>query len=387
MRRRMLWVGDAVVSSGFARCTHRILDRLHQDWDVVVLGLNYRGDPHQYPYPIYPCWDRDPFGLTRVGGMVTKMKPDVVVVQNDPWNLPEYMSRIGNVPCVAFLAVDGKNCRGRGLNGLALAVFWTEFGMKEARAGGYHGSAAVVPLGVDLSTYHPQDRKEARKRLGLPEHTHDAFIVGNVNRNQPRKRLDLTISYFAEWVKSQDIRDAFLYLHVAPTMDAGYDVGQLMRYYGLSNRLIFLEPEPWMGVSESALALTYNAFDVMLSTTQGEGWGLPTMEGMACGIPQIVPDWAAYGEWARDAALLVPCTEIACTPNHINVIGGIAGRGETIQALDSLYTDLAKRDDLRAKGLELVKRPQYRWEHIADRFNDALDEALFEYPAAQGQLA
>ena len=376
--RRLLWIGDAVCDSGFARCTHNILEAVRERWDVSVLGINYRGDPHPYPYPIYPCLvGGDLFGLGRVGEMLQKVGPDVVVLLTDPWNVPAYLEKLAHVPTVAMLAVDGRNCRGHGLNGLMLAVFWTNFGLEEARAGGYRGPGAVVPLGVDLEIYHPEDRAEARRRLGLPRRALEGFIVGNVNRNQPRKRLDLTIAYFAEWVKTRGVSDAYLFLHVAPTGEtSGYDCQQLAGYYGVANRLILSEPGLWKGPSESVLALTYAAFDVQMTTTQGEGWGLTTMEGMACGIPQIVPAWSGLGEWTEDAALQVPCTTIAVTPNRINVVGGIADRQLTVEALDLLYRDAALRDQYRERGLALVKRPCYRWPAIGQAFLGALEDAV-----------
>jgi glycosyltransferase involved in cell wall biosynthesis len=376
MKKRLLWIGDAVVSSGFAKCTHETLKAFSGDWDVHVLGLNYQGDPHSYPYPIYPCWSGgDAFGIGRTAALVTKLRPDVVIVQNDPWNIQQYMRKAGNTPLVASMPVDGKNCCGSRLNGLAGAIFWTEFGLKEARLGGYAGPASVVPLGVDLDLFKPLPPREARVRMGLPKELLDAFIIGNVNRNQPRKRLDLTVEYFAQWVRQYDIRDAFLFLHVAPTGDLGYDVSQLMQYYGLSNRLILAEPEIGLGTPEEKLIITYSCFDLQISTSQGEGWGLTTMEGMACGVPQIVPKWSALGEWAT-AAVPVECTTIAVTPNFVNVIGGVPNREQFISALQELYSRPQEREARMLAGLELVSQPEYRWSAIASRFREAVEEAL-----------
>jgi D-inositol-3-phosphate glycosyltransferase len=376
--RKLLWIGDAAVSSGFARATHYTLETLRKTWDVHVLGLNYKGDPHSYPYDIYPCWPGgDLFGLGRMVDLIGKIRPDVIIVQNDPWNIPAYLAKAGNVPIIAAVAVDGKNCAGRGLNGLKLAIFWTKFGEHEARLGGYSGPTAVVPLGIDLNIYKPYDKLISRRSMRFPKETEDAFIVGNVNRNQPRKRLDLCVSYFAEWIKTKRINDAYFFFHTAPTGDQGYDVGQLAKYYGIANRLILVEPEIGHGIAESSLTITYNTFDVMLTTTQGEGFGLPTFEGMACGIPQIVPDWAALGELCEDAAIKVPCTTIACTPNKINVIGGVVDREKTIEALDLMYNNPELRKDYTKKGLELVSNPRYRWENIGTAFAEAVEGALY----------
>lgn len=375
--RKLLWIGDAAVATGFARCTHETLKGfLAAGWEPHVLGLNYLGDPHDFPYPIYPCWPgRDMFGLGRTAELVSKIKPDLVVVQNDPWNVPEYVKRIGNVPVMASIPVDGKNCRGAQLNGLAHAVFWTDFGLKEARKGGYAGEASVIPLGVDLEVFKPMPKQEARRLCGLPVRLKDAFIVGNVNRNQPRKRLDLTIEYFAQWVHQHKITDAYLFLHVAPTGEQGYDVSQLMQYYGLANRLILAEPPIGTGASEHLVTATYCSFDVQVSTTQGEGWGLTTMEGMACGVPQIVPEWSALAEWATPS-IAIPCTSRAVTPNMVNIVGGVPDRELFVQALHRLYTEHWTRQSMRDAGLVLVQRDEYRWMAIADRFVAAAETAL-----------
>src|SRR5690606_33664969 len=100
---------------------------------------------------------------------------------------------------------------------------------------------------------------------------------------------DLAMIYFSEWIKRNKIRNAYLYLHVGPTGDRGYDIQQMAEYLRIKNRVILAQPEIGHGLSEAAMKYVYGSFDVMLSCTQGEGWGLTHMEGMACGIPQILP--------------------------------------------------------------------------------------------------
>lgn len=374
--KKLLWIGDAVADTGFARCTHKILESVCQSWDVSVLGLNYRGDPHTYPYDIYPTFLHDGFGMGRLKDVVNASHPELIVVQNDPWNLPPYMKALSNFPIVAVLPVDGKNCRGRTLNGIQLAIFWTRFGFNEARQGGYTGPAAIIPLGVDLDIYQPHDKLAIRQTMGLPEKYHHGWIVGNVNRNQPRKRLDLSIRYFAQWVKTCNVPDAFLFLHVAPTGDKGVECEQLATYYGVQNRLILSDPGIYKGVEESRLAELYSAFDVQISTTQGEGWGLTTMEGMACGIPQIVPEWAALADWAAGATLQIPCSTTATTFDGINVLGGVPDEDEFIAALDGLYRRDEWRQEFITAGYERVRQPQYRWKHIGETFALGLEECL-----------
>jgi glycosyltransferase involved in cell wall biosynthesis len=345
---------------------------------VAVLGLNYRGDPHEFPYPIFPAYlGGDFFGVKRIADMVARLQPELIVIQNDPWNIPAYTDQLkgytGKV--VGAIAVDGKNCRGLALNKLNRAIFWTKFAQQEALQGGMRIPSGVVGLGVDLNIYKPASRVVARQTIGLPGVPDNAFIIGNINRNQPRKRLDLTISYVAEWVKRRSLRDVFLYLHVAPTGDHGYDCEQLVHYHDLRGRLILSEPEVWRGLTEADLALTYQSFDVQLTTSQGEGWGLCTMEGMACGVPQIVPDWSALGEWPGDSVVKVPCPTSITTPGRINSIGGIADKERVIEALDMFYESHHGQvwARYRQRGLELVRRPEFRWENVGEAFAAELE--------------
>ena len=44
----ILVMADAVASTGFARVTHGIFENLLDRYDVHILGVNFRGDPHDY---------------------------------------------------------------------------------------------------------------------------------------------------------------------------------------------------------------------------------------------------------------------------------------------------------------------------------------------------
>jgi D-inositol-3-phosphate glycosyltransferase len=393
---KILWVGDAACDSGFARCTHETLKGFQARGDeIVVLGINYRGDPHSYPYRIFPAWlaPGDAFGVMRIHEMMFREKPDVIVFQNDPWNIPAYMRQvkkaladeinlIENAPLlVGAIAVDGKNCRGRDLNDLDVTMFWTQFAADEAVKGGYDKPYFVLPLGVDTDKFRPpvdaDHREHAWEKLGLPDITRDGFFFLNVNRNQPRKHLELTVSAFAsflQWWKEENahsheilLRWPYLYLHVCPTGEVHINLDQLGGYYGLKGHLILAEPGVFHAAPEEELIATYQRADVQLTTTQGEGWGLTTMEGMACGVPQIVPDWSALGEWTEGAAVKVPCNQFPCTPG-LGVIGGVPDQKELVKRMKQLYLHPKLRQDIAAIGLKLVSQDRFRWSNIGTAF-------------------
>lgn len=381
--KKILFIGDGPdVPSGFGKATREILDVLRHSYDVTVLGINANGDRGTVPYDVYTCWPGgDLYGVGRLIWCCDKTKPDIICIQQDGWNFQAYLQQLAQfpeyakIPVVAIVAIDGKNFQGRWLDGVALAIFWTQFALDEAREGGYKGAAVVIPLGVDLKTYYPIDKKVARKARKI-DSIGDMFIVGNVNRNQPRKRWDLTLKYFAEWITSRKVNDAWLYLHTAPTGERGVDVPRLARYYGVIHRLALIEPETFYGIPEEEMRATYNCFDVCISTTQGEGMGLPAMEAMACGVPCILPDWSAYGDWAKDAALLVPCTSTAIGPPYQNVIGGVVDEQQFVKELDRLYRSKDLREFHSEKGLLRITESRFHWANIGGAYVKALEGML-----------
>lgn len=401
-KRLILWVGDAGVATGFERATKHVCSELVKlEYDVHVMGLHYAGDPHNYPFPVWPTrrtgQQPDLLGHKRLPELVERLQPDAVIIQNDVWNIPPYVRELRaanlTVPVVAAVAIDGKNVQGKKLDDCALTIFWTEFAKREARLGGHIGPGIVIPLGVDLEKYKLVDFSHASQlrthARSLLETTLDAridlekmkkgFIVLNVNRNQSRKRLDLTVQCFCEWVKEKNIDDAFLMIQAAPTGEAEYDIYQLMEYYGCVDRLSIYYPDKGEGIPENDLVWTYRCADVGITTTQGEGFGLTTFEMMALGIPTIVPAWSALEELTENACVQVQCPTTATT-GFVNAIGGVPDKRGVIDALDLLYRDRDLRDQWAQKGLARVREPRFRWENIGKAYAEALEQYVFLPP-------
>lgn len=194
---RILVIADAVAQTGFSRVNHSIFDRLYKKYDVHILGVNYFGDPHKYPYKIYPAAPGgDVFGLGRVEKLLQGIQPHIVFIINDPWLVKDYLdilvrTPVGKLPngqhafshLAAYIPIDGKNIPSQFatmLNKLNCLIGYTQFGIDELRKSGTTTHAEIVPHGIDTSLFKPQDKKKARARLKLED---DWFIVGCCNRN------------------------------------------------------------------------------------------------------------------------------------------------------------------------------------------------------------
>lgn len=371
---RLLWIGDALVPTGFATVTHAVLNHLRHDWEIVVSGVNYDGRDHGLPYHIMPAQQGgDMWGMNRFQDLCTEFDPTAVIINNDWWNVAQF-ARLApaGVPVIGYMPVDGAHLDPAAMveiNRLHAAVWYTEFGHRAACDAGFTGRRHIIPHGIDTDLFRPGDRSAARRalRLDVPPGT---FIVGNVNRNQPRKRLDLTIQIFAAWIKQHGIANARLLLHCAEK-DTGWDLRRVAACYGVADRLILTGAEDIRDLQDvQRLGTVYNCLDVQITTTLGEGWGLTTMEGMACGIPQIVPDSSALAEWATPA-VKIPCSRTLIHP-EINTAGSLVDEAPFVAALQALYQSKAARTRLATEGLAHVRGESFHWESVAGRFHALL---------------
>ena len=215
-RINLLWISDLVVPTGFSRVSHGILSNIPRDkYNIVGLGVNYRGDPHGMSFPIYPAMlGGDLYGINRVGDLLKNFKIDLIFILNDIWIVNEYLNEIKRIytdktkipKIVVYFPVDGKGHSPiwyKNLDIVKKAYTYTEFGRKIAEFTYPYMEFGIVPHGIEKTTFHQLfDRRARAKEVLYSGATNkdisgkDAFIFLNANRNQPRKRLELTMEGF-----------------------------------------------------------------------------------------------------------------------------------------------------------------------------------------------
>ena len=95
-------------------------------------------------------------------------------------------------------------------------------------------------------------------------------------------------------VKESDI--VWLY-HTSSNDPRGMPLQSIAHKFKLDNVIKFMDPTMSdVMLSEKDLVELMNCFDVHILCSKREGFGLPTLETMACGVPNIAHDWSSQTE-------------------------------------------------------------------------------------------
>jgi glycosyltransferase involved in cell wall biosynthesis len=389
---KLLWCGDIVARTGFARVTENILPTLAKKFNIVVLGNNWWGDPTplQKKYKMYPSSNRfqtAPFGEQRIREIVEIEKPDLVFTINDMWIINEQYKQIKDLhkkkkfKFVGYSPMDSygwTGCLADTANEWDAIVSYTQFGAYEFIQGGITKPIAVIPHGVTPGQFYPKDKKECRKELGIKE---DIFIVFNGNRNQFRKRIDITIAAFAKFAK--DKPDTQLYLHMGKK-DQGWDIMNLfdreMKRNKLdpNNRIILTaDVEGPPSVDVEMLNTIYNAADVGVNTCKGEGWGLVSFEHAACNVAQVVPGHTSCKEIFEGYGQLIRCDHIDTDTNFGREMP-CPSTDHLVEILNELYKDKKKLEATAELCYTRALDEQFSWTTIAMQFSGLFQDTLDE---------
>ncbi len=176
---------------------------------------------------------------------------------------------------------------------------------------------AVVGNGVDTSKFHPVDRAEARRQLGLPE---DAKVLISVGGLVERKGFHRVIEILPRLLRHYPDLHYLIVGGASVEGDMSVQLREQVRVLGLSDRVHFLG-----SVASEELKVPLSAADVFVLATRNEGWANVFLEAMACGLPAVTTDVGGNSE--------VVCRE---------EFGIVVPFGDTEALHDGLITALAK---------------------------------------------
>ena len=424
---RILWGSEQPTrQTGYGRVTRELAKHfVAAGHEVFVMGWEYTGEDfkHEEGWTLVDCGipdgkfggelilgDKGPTVLER---NLHRYQPDVYVSLTDIWHIPHAIKscNAAKIPYVAYMPIDGTpipEAWGDILKHLHTPLFMSGFGgeqfsrfvqqMAETDPAWNHyieNPAASILHGVDTEIFKPisADEKAAiRERLNVPPEWKTIF--SSVGRNVNRKQLPRLLEAFNLFLEKSDGADAGMILHTGDPENhwqLGWHLPSLIKRLGLEGRVIFsdIDANPCLGLPTTDLAQLYQIADAHILATGGEGFGLPSLEAMACGIPIILPDNSTGPELIRPEAgnihnnrgyllgengILVRCaTSIAGSGFGVQM--GLVDISALAEAMAFIHgANINKNETAFGKnGRELAE--SLSWSNIADQFIVALEKA------------
>jgi len=212
---------------------------------------------------LYPS-QGERYGLDAIGAQARHFGAELVITLIDNWVFPDdYNSRF-DAPWLQWFPVDGE----------------------------------------------PVPEKSARM-AALADYPVDVWLAVTVaaNRGYPaRKAWPEIIAGFSAFAAMHD--DVVLYLHTrrSPISELGiYFEPLIAAHEGINGKVAFVDQDALaVGVANEDLATLYQAADVMLLPSMGEGFGLPVAEAQACGCPVITQSCSSMTELTINGIAIQP---------------------------------------------------------------------------------
>ncbi|MFX4302998.1 glycosyltransferase [Alicyclobacillus tolerans] len=386
--RILVW-GDAGANTGFGVVTHNLGVRwCAMGHEVSMLAINYRGDPWDAPYKLYAASKysmADLLGLGRLQEVVSLVKPDVLFVVSDLDVVLKGLQQLGTnrkLPVVAYVPIDGDKMPDEWYEAIRQCTYTavqSHYGAKTVKHESgldtipvWHGVEhdKVFPVSEDRPLIIGQENYTSRGQIRKALDVDEKFVVLAVNRNNIRKNYPDTFKAFAEFRKRHE--DALLWVH-AVAHDEGGNLHTLVDRYKLGDSVKISDPrDTFLGAPKELLTAYYNAADVKISTSMGEGFGLTDAEALACGCPVIAQDCSATTEVVGDAGILVKPQRHFTTARMNDLrLPDVAG---FVRALERIYRSPSLRETLSKKAVKQSEK--FQWDDAASKLEELMQSAI-----------
>lgn len=239
--------------------------------------------------PIYPNPHKD-YGVTDAKAFYDDWQADVLISLVDIWVLAGMEARLRWCPWTPIDHQPPPPLVEHVLKtsvGLVKPIAMSKFGQNEMAKIGV--DSYYIPHSIDTNIFAPRDewRKVSRERYNWQ----DKFVIGTVGvNNDERKNYSLAMQGVKLFASKHE-GEVIYYMHTDPFRGGGFDLERLRKAIGIESITFFpSRVEAVIGISQETLSRMYNALDVFLLPSKGEGFGLPTMEAQSCAVPVILAD-------------------------------------------------------------------------------------------------
>ena len=393
-------IGYNIAGTGLTRVMHSLVKRLADQHEIHYLGIGYSGavvrDRGLTMYPTNPKGG-DVFAAFQAKRLIEEIHPSVVLILHDIWLFDYYLRLLGpyrnGLKIAAYIPLDGAIVREENAASLEQAdrvVAYTQFAraefegafrrLREKEATRNFPAVDVIPHGIDRDRFFPlpelaqasfasTGRVHAKKRVfGDAADLAESFVVLNASRPDKRKRVDLTVQGFARFAAGKPPNVRLCLHHAIMDDDIERKLVRLIRECGLGER-VSLNPLGTRVVTDADLNLLFNACDVGITTSMGEGWGQVSCEHGAAGAAQIVPDHTACAELWRGRGELIPPARSYVPEFSPLEMGEVSAEG-VADALETLYRDPARTQALARAAV--TDNPAPSWDVVARQFDDLI---------------
>jgi glycosyltransferase involved in cell wall biosynthesis len=220
----------------------------------------------------------------------------------------------------------------------------------------------VVPNGVDLDRFRP-----AGEQLPLEDAPglRFLFVGGLIQRKGP----DLLLAAWRAAFAGRDDVTLVVKDFGAGGVYARADRSELRAYAesGELPRLVLLDDE----LAGDEMAALYRACDVLVHPYRGEGFGMPVLEAMACGLPTIVTAGGPTDEFCPDdACWRIPSTRRSFPEPRVGELETVGlpwqlepDADALVELLRAAAADPAARNARGAAGAEAARG--FAWDAVA----------------------
>ena len=137
---------------------------------------------------------------------------------------------------------------------------------------------------VDTNVFKKRERSEYQRHLGILDAENKMVFFWN-NRNARRKQSGTLLFWFKEFLDNIGHDKAVLLMHTEPKDPNGQDLVAIMEELDLTSGQVVLSTAK---LSPQELSCLYNVADCTINIADAEGFGLGTLESLACETPIIV---------------------------------------------------------------------------------------------------
>jgi GT2 family glycosyltransferase len=359
-RRDVLWQSIMNFPTGYAMSCREILRAL--DRVGVRAAYEYVYGPGT-PFPVAEPEGNGDYVMNVIRARTPK--PDLAVVygQGDVFLRNRGRRRVG----FTMLEVDGfppEWVR----QGNEMDEVWvpTRFNQEGFRKSGLKRPVHTIPLGVDANYFHPALK-------AFPNPMGEYVFLSNFEWGE-RKEPWLLLKAFNDVFSAREpVRLVCKIINKDPAVRVREEIRKLeLKESGGRISFLFNLEFPYY-----QLGSFYRSADCYISAGRGEGWDMPLMEAMACGLPSIATDWGAHTEFVHSgiayplrARRTIPA--VAKCPYYDGFEWADPDPAHLRHLLRHVYEN---RDEARRLGAAAAKEMEekWSWEKSAARIAERLE--------------